>query len=122
MEPAKSLVFCDCRNADRPPDRFWPCDRKLHEADCCFHQETCEIDCVLDRHGFNKKELKKFGRKLCAQLSRLFPIQAAPCGRVFKFRPKAKDKTTQRFVFAVPSDAEFFFALKPGSALESPLP
>src|SRR6516165_5857700 len=78
MEPAKSLVLCDCRNADRPPDRFWPCDRKLHEADCCFHQETCEIDCVLDWHGFNKKEFKKFGRKLCAQLSRLFPLPGTP--------------------------------------------
>jgi hypothetical protein len=45
----------------------------------------------LDRHGFNKKEFKKYGRKLCAQLRRLFPIQAAPCSRFVKFRPKAKD-------------------------------
>src|ERR1700730_2974856 len=102
LKPAKALVFGDCGNSDRTTDRFRPCDRKLHEANCRFNQETCEIDCVLDRHGFHKQEFKKFGRELFAQVGHLFSTQAALCSRLFKPRPEAKDQTTQRFVFDVP--------------------
>src|SRR3984893_720916 len=98
-------MFGDCGNADRTTNRFRPCDRELHEANCRFHQETCKIDCVLDRHGFHKKEFKKFGRELSAQVGRLLSTQAALCSRFFKLRPEAKDQTTQRFIFSVPSDA-----------------
>jgi hypothetical protein len=48
----------------------------------------------LDRHGFHKKEFKKFGRELSAQLGHLFWIQAAPCSRFVKLRAKAKDKAS----------------------------
>ena len=91
LKPAKALMFGNCGNSDRTTDRFRPCDRKLHEANCRFNQETCEIDCVLDRHGFHKQEFKKFGRELSAQVGHLFSTQAALCSRFFKPRPEAKD-------------------------------
>src|SRR5438093_11917377 len=71
LKPAKSLVFGDCGNSDGATDRFRPCDGKFHEINGRFHQETCQIDCVLDRHGFHKQELKKFGCELSAQVGRL---------------------------------------------------
>ena len=50
-------MFGDCGNSDRTTDRFRPCDRKLHEANGRFHQETCEIVCVNEpSHALNTRE------------------------------------------------------------------
>jgi hypothetical protein len=84
-------MFGDCGDSDRTTDRFRPCDRKLYEADCRFYEEACEIDCVMDRHGLHKHELKKLWRKLSAQAGCLFSTQATLCSRFFKPRAEAKD-------------------------------